>query len=268
MSAGEYQSLLEWLERVIVDPGGPEGALGDDAEEVASKRIAPRPDLPAIERLAIYHRMYFVRIEDALRDDFPATLVALGEERFAPLIRRYASEHPSRHPSLDRLGCHFEELVADVTGSRSSFEAELARLEWSLVESFHADEAPALDPSTLSELSPDALPRLRFRPRPSTHVVASEHRLEPYRAAVRRGQSAERPIGPSPSRLVLTRLEGSVELHELPSPSGELLERLLEGATLGEAIDVVPGELDPQTLFGWFRDWVIWGLFEGAEAEG
>src|SRR5882762_8178474 len=64
------------------------------------------PDLPAVERVAIYARMFVDRQVDALRETFPKVLAALGDEEFHRVAARYVDAHPSEDP--DKAGSPLE----------------------------------------------------------------------------------------------------------------------------------------------------------------
>ena len=55
--------------------------------------------LSAVERLEIYANMYFFRIRDVLRDEFPRTAALLGDSAFHDLVVDYLAAIPPE-PSL------------------------------------------------------------------------------------------------------------------------------------------------------------------------
>src|SRR5215813_4494003 len=72
-----------------------EGATGVVRDDL---RLGPE------RRLEIYSQMYFWRLVDALREDFPNLSALLGEDAFTKLVEGYVRAYPSEHPSLGRLG--------------------------------------------------------------------------------------------------------------------------------------------------------------------
>src|SRR5204862_3776547 len=56
------------------------------------------------ERLDIYANMYFFRLLDCLKEDFPKLLEALGAGRFHHLLTDYLLAWPSAHPSRRCVG--------------------------------------------------------------------------------------------------------------------------------------------------------------------
>src|SRR5260370_42069661 len=74
------------------------GATGLDAIVLGDNRLS------AEARVEIYANMYFYRILDSLKEDFPATLVVLGEDNFHNLITGYLLEYPPTEPSISYCG--------------------------------------------------------------------------------------------------------------------------------------------------------------------
>jgi len=96
----------EWMQAVIVHPGGADAGLRSRA---ARRHVVPselgavvhaRGALSPVERLRIYASMYPLRTVEALRSDYPALAALLGEERFDALVREYVAAHPSARNAL------------------------------------------------------------------------------------------------------------------------------------------------------------------------
>jgi hypothetical protein len=137
--------------------------------------VAPSPTLDPADRLHVYADMYFWRILDALREDYPRVAALLGEDAWPALVREYLARHPSTHPSLRHAGRALADFVAATTGPGAPpWLADLARLEWARVEAFDAPDATPLGLVDLQRLPADDWPRLAFTPVPSLAVVVSD----------------------------------------------------------------------------------------------
>src|SRR5262249_592418 len=118
---------------------------GQAAPGAIDALIAGDERLPAAERLDIYANMYFFRLLDCLREDFPRLAPALGEDRFHNLATDYLLAHPSEHPSLRYLGRRLPEFLAGHALAReSACLTDLARLEWTRADLFDASDARPL----------------------------------------------------------------------------------------------------------------------------
>jgi hypothetical protein len=146
-------SDLNWTERLlyrlITAPSGV--AEGLAAEKVLapnglSQVITGDERLSAEERVEIYGNMYFYRILDVLKEDFPATLAMLGDARFHNLVTGYLIEYPPEHFSIAYAGKHLADFI-ESHPMREEFPylADLARMERALIDVFHAADRTPLD---------------------------------------------------------------------------------------------------------------------------
>jgi hypothetical protein len=127
--------------------------------------------LPAAERLDIYANMYFYRLLDALKEDYPRLLEAIGAGRFHNLITDYLLRHPSKHPSLRFLGEALPDFAAaHPLAKEYPWLHDLARLEWDRVEVFDAPDAAALGRDDLARLPQERAGEAHFALIPACRV--------------------------------------------------------------------------------------------------
>lgn len=129
--------------------------------------------LSAQDRLNIYANMYFFRILDSLKEDFPSILEKLGDDGFHNLITDYLVAHPPTHYSLRYAGQHLAEFL----DHRYSDLADLARFEWAQLEAFDAADAVLLTESDLKKIPPNHWPVLRLNLHPSVQLLAHDHHV-------------------------------------------------------------------------------------------
>jgi Putative DNA-binding domain len=112
--------------------------------ETLAAIIAGDARATAVDRLDVYANMYFFRILDVLRSDYPKLLAVLGDGAFHNLATEYLQAHPSRHPSLRFVGASMASFVEGHALARPRpWLVELAALEWARVDVFdRADQAP------------------------------------------------------------------------------------------------------------------------------
>ena len=167
MSGPTLAEFQRWMKSRI-RPGGP--ASGAPAETLLNRQRGVAPD----ERLAVYAGGYLARTQDALAEVYEAVRQVLGEQSFTALAASYAARYPSREYNLSFAGRHLPELLAEPPyASRLPFLPDLARLEWTVCQAFHAFEAPPLDPAKLAAVPSDLWGRLRVRFQPSVGLVES-----------------------------------------------------------------------------------------------
>ena len=102
----------------------------------------------------------------ALEETFPRTRVYLGEEEFNRLSRRFVEEGGARRRALNDIGASFADWLADQSA------ADMARVEWAWLESYHAADARALAFADLASLSQADLLGLAVRRHPATRTIA------------------------------------------------------------------------------------------------
>ena len=115
---------------------------GRPMEEVAAEFVKPNDRLTAFERLQLYGRMYWFRLFDAIRDDCPGLMSALGERAFDRLAQAYLERCPSRSFTLRNLCSRLEGFIRAhprLTAPRTALAAEIARFEWAQTVAFDGE---------------------------------------------------------------------------------------------------------------------------------
>lgn len=148
------------------------GPLSFDPVFVAC--IEGRGQLGAEARVDIYAQMYYARLFEVLKGDFPRCAAVLGCEHFHEVASAYLAQHPSTHPSLRQLGRLFPMFLKDCPESEEfPFLSELAALEWARIEVFDTPEAEPLRVEHLQTIQPDDWPTLQLQLVPAFQVVKS-----------------------------------------------------------------------------------------------
>jgi len=188
-------------------------------------------------RIAFYRASVRAERRDALAATYPVVRRLVGDEFFGEMARRYARSHPSRSGDLALYGDRFAELLAgDRDASALAYLADVARLEWACHESFHAAEAPSLDPVALAAVAPQSQGAVRLRLHPCVRLVESEHPVAAIREANQPGRdgTAERDAGTD--RVLVHRRDGAVRVRRVSNAEWNLLRALQECRTLDEAV--------------------------------
>lgn len=264
MATSQLRDLQDRLRALIADPATLAGPLPELEERVAGLPIRGDARLSAAERVRIYAEMYAVRMRDALAHDYPALRVALGEEGFDDLTRRYVVAYPSDRPSLRDLGRHLPGFLADHHDRRPSWLGELAQLEWALVEAFDALDQPLLGRPGLAALAPAEWPALLVEPVRSLRLLSCTTPVD----SVRECLLAHQPAGDVAAESVLLRVwrqDLVVYVRRVAVPEMAALRWLWRGATFAELCDwlaecAAPGENVPATAAGLLERWIDDGL--------
>jgi hypothetical protein len=268
----------EWMQAVLVCPEGAESGLSTPearrhlAPEDASRVVRERSGLGATERLQIYAGMYPLRMNEALRNDYPAVAGLLGALGFERLVRDYVAAHPSRSFTLARLGDRLPEFVAK-WGSprRRGLLTDVARLELAATQVFDAVETAPVDPSALEAVPVVEWPRMTLVPSPTLRLVSVRPGAVGVLDAVLEGTSIPKKPGRGRVDVAYYRSDFVVRRRTLGPFEGKLLASLIAGETLGGALDVSArtfpeGGPSGEIVSRWFAEWTRLGFFAGVES--
>jgi hypothetical protein len=203
------------------------------------------PGVDCATRLAIYTDGYPARLAESLAESYPAVANILGAGSFAALASRYG-EHPrSEVRNLNYVGVDLPSfLQSDSASEELPFLPDLARLEWAVLECFHARSEEPFDAAACRGRGRDwamddwALARVEFQP--GVAVLRSPWPIRELRDT--RDQEREDidvDLVERPDCVLVYRQGFDVISEALEAPDACALERLKQGAPLG----VVTAEL-------------------------
>jgi hypothetical protein len=286
----DLDQIQRWMQAVLMHPGGAEEGVAsaaarqaiDVTPEQAERVVTRSRALSALERLAIYNRAYYARLLDCLRESYPVLCHALGDEAFGTFAIDYLQKYPSRSYTLNDLGANFPRYLresrpptreGDADPSWPDFVIDLAALEWTYNEVFDGPGVECqrlLRPEGLHAIAPERWPEARLVAVPCLRLLGLRYPVHGYYTAVRRKKRAEFP-GPAETLLAVTRRRYVIRRYELSRPQYVLLEALVRGGTVGEAINLaaeVAGDDEDRfaaDLGRWFRDWTAEGFFRSVD---
>ncbi len=256
----------QWFLAFITTPEAEPAALDGAA---AAELVSGGPTLSSAERLEIYRQAYHARLVECLADDYPVLKHALGDAEFEARCRAYIARHPSRSPSLNGFGAHFAQFCRTASFSHAAFSADLAALEWAIVEAIHAPTAQGIDAEALAAVPAERWSEARLQPNPSLRVLSLEYPANAYFQAVKNGGAPAIPERRA-TQVAVYRTGRSVWRMELSPGFAALVESLVNGAPLAAALEAVEPLLEgasaaerAETLGSWFRHTVSSGLFSG-----
>lgn len=260
-----------WFARAVMTPESRALALTEDD---ARRALTPGPRLGALERLEIYRRGYHCRLVECLADDYPTLQHAIGAEAFEELCRVYIERYPSESPNLSFFGRRMAELCRTELRTATvpyAFCADLAALEWAIVEVIHAPSSDPLTVEGLQHVPADRWGEARLVANTALRVLRFAHPVNAYFQSVREGAEPAVPARKE-SATVVYRSGPSIWRMDLTGPMFEVLSALLAGEPLGDALGRVEdslADLDEQQtverVMFWFREWVSSGLFVRVE---
>jgi hypothetical protein len=177
MAADKLALLQRRFWRLITAPSGVAEAVPVEATE--DPGISPvqgwikGPDEAfAQSRLDIYANMYFYRLLDVLKGDYPKILALVGEVNFHNLVTDYLLRYPSENPSLRFLG---ERFALFIKGSERVKEwpylYDLAVLEWARSAVFDVEDQAPITKEALRAFPPEEWASLVLTPIQALEVL-------------------------------------------------------------------------------------------------
>jgi hypothetical protein len=238
-----------------------------DAADDGGEGLVVGGELAAHARLEIYRNAYVARLVECLADDYPAVAHALGGAAFEATCRAFIACTPPASSSLNFYGAPFADFCgASIHRPDAGFLADLARLEWALVEVIHADAEATLDPKQLAGVGADEWPRLRLVASPALRLVRCSYPVHRYYQAFVE-KDAPRALEPAPCGVAVCRQADDVWRFGLEPTWVELLAQLCAGVPLGSALaafEAGASEEDLAALQRTLCEWVAAGFFAGA----
>jgi hypothetical protein len=285
-STGELRAFQRMMASAILRPLTAEDGMqpkwidGRPMEKVAAEFISPNDRLSSFERLQLYNRMYWFRLFDAMRDDCPGLVAALGEQMFMRLSQAYLARRPSRSFTLRNLCSRLERFILanpGLTAPRTVLASEIARFEWAQTVAFDGESLPVVDASLLAQTPPS---RLRLGIQPYVTLLALQYPVDGFLVRVKRRGSlrseasntpdsdavrrkVRRAALPRPARtFVAVHRHHNRLFHKRLDPAAfRILEALREGRTLTHAIAAGGPDAKPGQVRSWFKTWMALGWF-------
>jgi hypothetical protein len=268
-----FDTVQRWMQNVIefngndADAWRSEQAQKELPYEEAYLNVLPSKTLSPVERVAIYRRMFVLRMVDAMAIDYPGLLHFFGEEKFHEIVMEYVGTYPSHSYTLNHLGRKFPQFIKERSLEQKEFLHELARLELALTENMDAPESSVLTKENLSSIHQDEWERASLRPIAALELMEFLFPVSEYLRAV----VDEEPTPPTTEMrknwVVVYRKNYTTWFKQLMHEEYVLLYELCRGTPLAKAFKILAerfpskhAELE-RCVFEWFNDWVGRGMF-------
>lgn len=244
---------------------------------------------PAAEQLLagrglhVYQEAYGARLLSALRDNYEALHLAMGDEAFQALGRAYLAAHPSSQPSIRWFG---DQLAAFMAGPYAECLphpalVDLARMDWALRAAFDGADAAPLTMAHLAALAPEAWGGLQLRLQPTAQMLDLAWAVEPNWLALRNSEIEDESEGegegasPAPQALdhvLLVWRDGfETRWRSLEAWEAELLQALQAQHSFADLCELAAQTVGADAAAGQIvqalQTWVAQGLLAQTEAE-
>lgn len=214
-------------------------ALLDPVAPLPDGTSAPGGEYP-VDRFAVYRNNVAVGLIEALRSGFPVVDALVGEEFFSAMARAHARASPPASPVLLGYGGDFADFVGGFEPARDiPYLADVARLEWAWLESYHAAEAEPVTIHAIADIAPDQAPLLALELHPSVRLLAF---AMPALTIWHRHQDDAAPdaieIDDRAQYALIVRPHAEVNVIEVTAATFALLTALERGEMIATAVEV------------------------------
>jgi hypothetical protein len=245
--------IQNWMSQVITDSHGAEaeGLNWIQTDEKSSREA----------RLSVYSTSYLVRIVEVLESDFKGVHSVLGDEAFVQMTADYLKAYPSRFPNIGEIARNLSLFLESYSATQGKlFLPALASLEWTINESFWANDLSPLDFSKLEDLSEDQWSKACFKLDSSVKLIESSW---PVFDIWKSAEFKDYPKSPDVEYLLVYRdAEAEVQVNRLTSLSFDALQKIKGGMSLGmlcSSFETSSDAKDAQ-VEAWFQEWIQKGI--------
>jgi hypothetical protein len=197
---------------------------------------------PAPKRFDVYRNNVTASLTAALEVSFPAVAKLVGLEFFRATALVFLRAHPPKSRIMMLYGDEFPAFLQTFPPAVSlGYLADVARLEQAIRESYHSVDATPIDPARVTQLDEAQLMAARLRLAPSLRLLKSDWpQLSIWQATLHAGEKPQM----QPQDVVVLRKGFDPAPHLLPAAGAGFLTAILQGETLGHALDYAGAEFD------------------------
>ncbi len=201
----------------------------------------------SVKRFSVYRNNVVVSLMDALKDTYPSIHAILGENNFDLVARRFVADNPPVSPMMQHYGAGFDRFLQTLPRLKTApFLPQLARLERSWLDAYHAVDDPVVAAEELGSVPEEIIPEIRFTTHSAAQVFRSTFPL--FALFCRRSDPSGDIDLTQTQNVLLTRPALEVEVHEISKGQAVFFENILSGHALGEALQSAAdgdAEFDP-----------------------
>lgn len=240
-------------------------------ENTIFQDVVAAPDIDPKQRLGIYHNAYRSRLVEALRTDYTALPLVMGDAGFEQAALRYITASPSVHRNLRWYGQGLSAFLrASAPYAGEPWLADLAEFEWTITLAFDAADQDSLTFAQVATLDPAAWPTVSFRFHPSLRCL----RLRTNAPFLRKMSEEEGQVPPAEVLAeevcwMLWRKDLGVLYRSLSTEEAWALDAARDGADFTQLCEGLCRWIAPEAaagqLAGMLRTWVDDQLIVGLD---
>jgi len=223
---------LETLQRVMTA-----SILSHTSSRLGSKLQAG--DANPVNRFGIYRNNTLISLTGSLKVNFPVTVQLVHERFFHWAAQEFIRNHPPEQARLSSYGAKLPAYLASLPACRSvPYVAEVARLEWAICTSLHAEEHDSCSVEALSRLG-GAVGDARLVLQPTVQLIPSRWpTIDIWNAHQKKTVDLPDVIIRRATYVQVARLGDRIRLSSLSAGRCAFRRGLARGLSLVAAIDL------------------------------
>lgn len=235
----------------------------------ASGRAAPET------QLSIYSYAYHARLNEVLANDYPAILMAIGDEYFNQLAADYIEAHPSHYFSLRDFGSQLANFIVGLIQQQTKWQKmpwlyELALFEWNLGQAFDAADDNLFTEQDMSSIAAEAWPELRFNLHPSVQRLDFEWNIiEMWQALTDETPTEVTAIKEASTPWLIWRENLTTRFRSMQPDEQIALDKLAQGGDFTDICETLASIINedevPMHAASLLKGWITQGLISGAQ---
>jgi hypothetical protein len=245
--------------------------VGDEHRVNVAGCVSVPTGVDIATRLGVYTGGYSARIREALLEAFPAVAMILGDGSLDSLLHRYLPLVPTGWCNLNSVGQALPDfLVSDRLSEELPFLPDLAHLEWSVFECFHARVGGTFDLAVAADWNLDDWARASIGFQPGVALVQSAWPIHELREARERDRSQiDVDLVGHPRSVWLYRQGFDVVTEQLDDADAEAAHGLLRGEPLGDVMDQMKSAgVGAESVLALFSRFASLGLIQTCKRAG
>ncbi|HBF13330.1 MAG TPA: hypothetical protein DDW49_08120 [Deltaproteobacteria bacterium] len=262
----QTQSLHKIQGKLVQFITAPESVLKNPQSRKLHAFIKPSQTLTPEERVDIYANMYFFRLLEGLKKDFPGIHLFVGNDAFHNLVTDYLITHPPTHFSIRYAGQSFPEFLKKHRNKKNGpFLPDLALFEWDLAESFDAPDGTVLTKKDLSRLKPKQWAGFIPSLTPSLQLFSSFYDIAFLHKTLLNTKKTS--FIKKEKERIFTRIwrkKLKVVYHPIDKLEYGLLKQIQKGKSFATLCEWLAGQTDPHKavplMAGFMQTWLKQGL--------
>ncbi len=187
-------------------------------------------------RFDVYRNNVATSLAEAICVGFPVVTRLIGQQNMNVLAGAFLRAHPPDGPVLMHYGADFPQFLADAPQlTHLGYLPDVARLELAIRRSYHAADAPPIDPERMGDIPPEALLQASIRFAPAVHLLRSDWPIHDIWQFNTNDNAAKPQAGAQD--VLITRPEFDPLVLLLPNGGADWIQSLMQGNNIAAALD-------------------------------